>query len=71
MNKWEKIVDWGILLLTLIAMMMGCWLLGSCTHCDLEKEHIPGVSCPPADGSHGPCPFGCEKKMDKLPIWVR
>jgi len=71
MNKWEIIADWAFLILMLIAVMLGSWLLGSCTHCDLKKDHIPGVSCPPADGSHGPCPFGCKKKKDNLPIWVR
>ena len=35
-------------------------LLTSCATCDLAKDHTPGLSCPPADGSHGPCPFGCE-----------
>jgi hypothetical protein len=35
-------------------------LLTSCATCDLAKDHTPGLSCPPADGSHGPCPFECK-----------
>lgn len=29
-------------------------------------EHIPGLSCPAADGSHGPCPFGCTAEEKRV-----
>lgn len=46
-------------LLILLTLVLG---LSSCARCELTQDHIPGVSCPPADGSHGPCPFGCKIK---------
>jgi hypothetical protein len=30
-------------------------------------EHIPGISCPASDGSHGPCPFGCT--AEEIKAW--
>ena len=72
MRDYSSILDWGFLILMLILVMFMSWVISGCATCDLQKEHIKGVSCPPEDGSHGPCPFGCDDNdWEFLPLWLR
>ena len=74
MKDYSNMLDWGFLLLLLIVVMFTSWLMNGCVvaTCDLEKEHIKGISCPPKDGSHGPCPFGCDDSgWNGFPLWLR
>ena len=52
-------------------LIMSALILSSCNHRPMPgnvskiPDHIPGISCPASDGSHGPCPFGCTAEQQK------